>query len=73
MKKMIWPWHLPHVGEQRHIYSVKVRTPERKGSLGKHRYRWEDNTIIILILKKYDGRMWTGFVWLRIGSSCWLL
>jgi hypothetical protein len=25
------------------------------------------------ILKKWDGRLWTGFIWLRIGTSGGLL
>jgi hypothetical protein len=29
--------------------------------------------VIKLILKKQDGRVWTGFVWLKIGSSGGLL
>jgi hypothetical protein len=28
---------------------------------------------ITLILEKWDVRMWTGFVWLRVGFSYWLL
>jgi hypothetical protein len=29
--------------------------------------------ILKLVLKKEVGRMWTGFIWLRIGTSGWLL
>jgi hypothetical protein len=26
-----------------------------------------------LMLEKYDGEIWTGFIWLRIGTLGWLL
>jgi hypothetical protein len=29
--------------------------------------RWEDN--IKIILEKYSGVVWTGFIWLRIETS----
>jgi hypothetical protein len=29
--------------------------------------------ILKYILKKQDGRAWTGLIWLRIGTSGWLL
>jgi len=33
-----------------------------------------DGTIILVkILGKYDGKVWTGFVWLRIVTNGWLL
>jgi len=36
--------------------------------------RVDGRVILKLILKKYDGRAWTGFNWLRIVRRCvWLL
>jgi hypothetical protein len=29
--------------------------------------------ILTWILKQWDGRKWTGFTWLRIGTSCRIL
>lgn len=29
--------------------------------------------ILTWILKQWDGREWTGFTWLRIGTNCRLL
>jgi hypothetical protein len=29
--------------------------------------------ILKLILGKYVGKAWTGFIWLRIGTSGWFL
>jgi hypothetical protein len=43
--------------------------PEAKGPLGARRSRWEDN----ISMKKWDGRAWTGLIWLRIGSTDGLL
>ena len=52
-----------------------------------HRFRWgslrerdhvedlgiDERIISLQILKKYDGRIWTGLIWLRIGTSGRLL
>jgi len=35
-----------------------VGKPERKTPLGRAKHRWE-----------YGGKMWTGCIWLRIGTS----
>jgi hypothetical protein len=40
-------------------------------SLGRPRRRWEDN--IKMILERQDGVVWTGFIWLKIGTSDGLL
>jgi len=52
-----------------------------------HRFRWgslrerdhvedlgiDERIISLQILKKYDGRIWTGLIWLRIRTSGRLL
>jgi hypothetical protein len=58
-------------GEMRNVYKILV------GKL-KGRDHSEDldvDRIIILerILEIQDGKMWTGFIWLRIGTSGGLL
>jgi hypothetical protein len=45
--------------------------PEEKRRLERHRRRWEDN--IEGILGKLDGKLWIGYAWFRIGTSCMLL
>jgi hypothetical protein len=55
---------------------VRIQSFGRKNL--NHRYHMEDvgiggRIILKLILEKWAGRMWTGFIWLRIGTSCWLL
>jgi hypothetical protein len=47
-----------------------VGKPKRKKPLGKPRDTWEN---IKLDLKKQDGRVWAGFIWLRTGTSSKLL
>jgi hypothetical protein len=39
---------------------------KKKRTIGRTRRRLEDN---IKILEKYDGMVWTGLMWLRIGTS----
>jgi hypothetical protein len=44
----------------------------------KERDHWEDQgvcgwTIIKWILERYDGMLWIGLIWLRIGTSGGLL
>jgi hypothetical protein len=41
--------------------------PEIKRQLSRPRHRWEEN--VTGILQKLEGRVWTGFFWLRIGRS----
>jgi hypothetical protein len=48
-----------------------VGKQEGKIPLGRSRRRWVDN--IRMILERWDGVMWTGLVWLRIGTGGELL
>jgi hypothetical protein len=58
-------------GEKRTAYRLLVGKPEGKRPLGRPRLRWVDN--IRWILERWDGMMWTGLVWLRIGTGRELL
>jgi hypothetical protein len=42
-----------------------------KGQLGRPRCRWKDN--IGMGFKEIGGKVWTGYNWLRIGTSGGLL
>jgi hypothetical protein len=53
----------------RSAYKIKFCKPAGKRPLGRPRHRWEDN--IIMDLRK--GNVWTGFMWLKIGTSGGLL
>jgi hypothetical protein len=70
-RRMRWTGHVARMGEKRNVYSLLVGKPEGKRPLGRPRRRWMDN--IRTILEKLDGVMWTGLVWLRIGTGGELL
>jgi hypothetical protein len=44
---------------------------EGKRPLGRPRRRWR--IIFIWVFEKQGGKVWTGFIWLRIGTSGGLL
>jgi hypothetical protein len=55
------------MGKNKHSYRILVRQPEGKN-------HWEDQevggwTILKRMLERLDGVVWTGLVWIRIGSS----
>jgi hypothetical protein len=56
---------------KRNAYRILVGEPDGKTPLGRPRRRWVDN--IKWILERHDGVVWTGFIWLRIGTSGELL
>jgi hypothetical protein len=53
------------MGEMRNAYRVSVGKPYGKRPLGGSRCKWEDN---IKMDFRYDWVVWTGFIWLRVGS-----
>jgi hypothetical protein len=55
----------------RNVYKIWSEKAERKRSIGRPRCRWE--IIIKIHLRKYDGKVRTGFIWLRIGTRDGLL
>jgi hypothetical protein len=57
-------------GEKRNAYRILVGKPEGKRPLGRPRRRWMDNIKMDL---RYDGMVWIGLIWLRIGTSGGLL
>jgi hypothetical protein len=59
------------MGEKRKAYRLLVGKPEGKRPLGRPRRRWVDN--IRMDLGLWYGVMWTGLVWLRIGTGGELL
>jgi hypothetical protein len=64
-RKMKWVGHIMHMRETRNTY--RIGEPEGKkplgrlGIIGKVISKWA--------LKKEVVKMWTGFIWLRTGSS----
>jgi hypothetical protein len=61
------------MGEKRNAYRILVGKPEGRRPLGRPRRRWVDNIKIGLREIEWDGVVWTGSIWLRIGTSGGLL
>jgi len=53
--------------KMRNAYTILFVIPEGKRPLGRPRHRWGDN--IKMMLRKYGGKVWTGFIWLTTGAS----
>jgi hypothetical protein len=60
---MRWAGHVACLEEMRNAYILAGKTE------GKTKH--ED--ILQLILGKWGGKLWIGFIWLRIEDSGWLL
>jgi hypothetical protein len=52
---------------EKNAYRILVGKPEGKRPLGRPRIRWEDD--IRVDFEKYDGVVWTGFIWLAVGTN----
>jgi hypothetical protein len=59
------------MGEGRGAYRILVGRPEGRRQLGRPRRRWDNN--ITMDLQEWDGRAWSGLIWLRIGTGGGLL
>jgi hypothetical protein len=57
---MKWARHVARMGEKRNVHELLVGKPEGKRPLGRSRSKW--------IFWRYDWVVWTGLVWLRIGT-----
>jgi hypothetical protein len=70
---MGWAGHVARIVEKRNAYRILVGNPERKRLLGRPRRRWVD--IIKMDFREigWDGVVWIGLMWLRIGTSGGLL
>jgi hypothetical protein len=67
---MRWAGHVAQRGEKRKAYRLLVGKPEGRRPLGRPRRRWVD---IRMDLVEVGWVMWTGLVWLRIGTGGELL
>jgi hypothetical protein len=59
------------MGEKMNAYKLLVGKPEGKRSLGRPRRRRVNN--IKWLLERWDGLMWVGLIWLKIGAGGELL
>jgi hypothetical protein len=54
-------------GEKVGVYRVLVEKPEEKKPLGRTRRGWEDD--IKMYLQEVGSGVWTGLIWLSIGTG----
>jgi hypothetical protein len=59
--------HVARLGERRGIYRVSVGKPKGKRPPGRPRLKLEDN--IKMNLQEVGCGVWTGLIWLRIGTG----
>jgi len=60
--------HVACVGEKTNSYRILLTRSAARRTLGN-----PDMIILRCVLKKWDERMWTGFIWLQRGTRGWLL
>jgi hypothetical protein len=70
-RRMRLAGHVARMVEKRNAYRLLAGKPEGKRPLGRQRRRWVDN--IGMNLGEVGWVMWTGLVWLRIGTGGELL
>jgi hypothetical protein len=70
-RRMRWAGHVARMVQKRNAYRLLVGNPEGKRPLGRPRRRWVDN--IRMDLGEVRWGIWTGLVWLRIGTGGKLL
>jgi hypothetical protein len=63
---MRWTGQVARTIELRNAYNILIEKSEGKRPLGKTRSRWG---MLEYIVEKRGGMMWTGFIWLRIGTG----
>jgi hypothetical protein len=71
LKRVRWAVLLARLGAKRNAYRILVGSPKGKRPL--RRPRRKGVGILKWILERYDGMVWAGLIWLRIGTSVRLL
>jgi hypothetical protein len=62
-KRMRWTWHVARMREEKKVYKVLVRNPEKKRQLGGPNGRWDGTK---MDLRETGWRVWGGFTWLGV-------
>jgi hypothetical protein len=65
-RRMRWVGHVARMGAKRNAYRILVGKPEGKRPLGRPSRRYVGTIKVNL---RQDGLVWTGLIWLRIGTS----
>jgi hypothetical protein len=69
-RRMRWARHVARIWEKRNIHRILVGKPEGTTPLGRPRRRWVKDIKMDL---RWNGVVWIGFIWLRIGINGALL
>jgi hypothetical protein len=72
-RRMRGAGHVARIRAKRNSCKVFVGEPEGKRPLGGPRRRWVDHIKLDLREIGWDGVVWIGLMWLRIGTSGGLL
>jgi hypothetical protein len=68
---MRWAGHVARRREDRKMYKILMGEPEGKRPLRRPGRRWEDG--IKMDLREIGWGVWSGFIWVRIGTGGGLL
>jgi hypothetical protein len=68
-RRMRWAGHVARIGEERKVYRVLVRKPERKRPLGRPRRRWEDG--IRMDVSEIGCGVWSGALVMNLRVNTW--
>jgi hypothetical protein len=66
-RRMKWEGHIARLGEERGVYRVLVGKPEGKKPWGEPGV--DVKVLLKRIFRKWDVRVWTGLIWLRLGTG----
>jgi hypothetical protein len=66
-RRVRWTGHVARMGKERNPYMILVGNPEGKRPLGRPKRRWR--IILRWILERWDRVVWTGLIWLRLGTG----
>jgi len=67
---MRWAGHVACMGERRGAYRVLMGILKERGHLED--LGIDGTVMLILVFSKWDG-VWTGLIWLGLGTGCGLL
>jgi hypothetical protein len=66
-RRMSWAEHVACMGEARNAYNILVGNLKDRGHLED--LNVDRRIILEWILETQDGKLWTGFIWVRIETS----